>query len=1155
MSDENIFLLVSQQIVNLLQPIRQALVNQQAFQAFLYEVGWSATTFPKEYSDLATAIDKVVSDLKALANDAAVDDVLNVIKDFIPIYQAVRNPPAVPGGVDSTVFLAEAGKHIFALTATRYIQHTFPALNQALEATGVITHVDQPTPTSRTAFVEPGFDFAKVGDFFKSPGSFLNFVLQWGTAALDADLLQSMLLEFMSALNLDASAEEVPPDLQAGYQPDPTTVAETMNGRTRIGLLEGFVAGTPFQLGLEVLNLPADGTSPPGIVIQPFVPSSIGQSFQLRDDLSIQVRAGSDVASTFGILIRPGVPIEVRYPFEPGKTPPSAGFGLGLTFTPAAPIILIGSANHSRLEVQGLQAAVNLDFEGIETEVGVSVIPQKLNLTIKSADGDGFVGTLLGAVDVTSTIDASVTWSARRGLRLGDGAGFELTVKPNKSIGPLTLQQLTIALKGGDDNGAPAIIAQVGLDVSAALGPVTASLSKVGAQLALGLQEGNVGPFNLDVGFKAPTGVGIAVNGGPVSGGGFISFDPDAGRYSGALALQVYSVAVKAFGVIDTKLPPGGPSFSFFIIISAEFQPIQLGFGFTLLGVGGLLGINRGLDATALEAAVKAGSIDNILFPKNPIKDAPTILADVESIFPATNGTYAFGPLARIGWGTPAIIDARVGIVLIFPGTKIALLGVITALLPPGASKALALVEIHMDIDGLLDFPKKHFEMDAELHDSQVRGFPISGEMAARMDWGTNPNFAVSLGGFNPHFTPPTGFPTLRRLSIDLGIKGNPSATLQGYMALTSNTAQVGAALSVSAHAGGANLSGGLAFDALFVFSPFSFDASLSGGVHVDFHGVGFGMHFDGEISGPAPWHLHGDVSVSVLWFSASVGFDLTLGGESKPQLPAIDIWAGSTPDANGNQDVPGLQSAVTAPGNWTGVLPPGGYQVVSITQNDSTHSRVDPLGKATFQQKVAPFALGISKFAGRSRAKSDVTTVTVQTLSVNAVAVAEKNISPVPDFFAPVQYQNVPDSQALSSPSYQQLQGGFSFSSDDIVFGTEKPQAIMMETVLVGSSATPTTYNIPDDDTMQAMTARSATGTGGLRKSNVDRFVDLTVTTLPFALATETYGLVFKTTLARFSGSASTDSAYALQADKLAALTPDVRATLQIVPAHEIPA
>jgi hypothetical protein len=458
-----------------------------------------------------------------------------------------------------------------------------------------------------------------------------------------------------------------------------------------------------------------------------------------------------------------------------------------------------------------------------------------------------------------------------------------------------------------------------------------------------------------------------------------------------------------------------------------------------------------------------------------------------------------------------------------------------------------------MDVDGILDFPKKHFEMDAHLHDSQVRGFPISGDMAARMDWGQNPNFAVSMGGFNAHYTPPSKFPKLRRLSIDLGIKGNPSATLQGYMALTSNTAQVGAALDVSAHANGASLNGGLAFDALFVFSPFSFDATLEGGVHVDFHGAGFGMHFHGEISGPAPWHLRGDVCVSVLWWDACVGFDLTLGGDSKPELPAIDIWAGSAPDANGNQEVPGLQSAVTSAGNWTGVLPPGGYQIVSITQNDSTHSRVDPLGVATFQQKVAPLQLSISKFAGRSRPKNDVVTVTLQTLTVNAEdLVAKQRTKSVSDFFAPVQYQSVPDSQALSSPSFQQLPAGFNFSSDDIVFGTQKTQTLGIQTIIVGSTTTPV-YNVPDDTTLLKMTGRSATATGGLRKANIDRFVDLAAT-VPFALATEVFVLAAKSNLTRYSGDSTPDAAYALKADKLASLSPDVRATLQIVPLHELP-
>jgi len=48
-----------------------------------------------------------------------------------------------------------------------------------------------------------------------------------------------------------------------------------------------------------------------------------------------------------------------------------------------------------------------------------------------------------------------------------------------------------------------------------------------------------------------------------------------------------------AFGLLTTKLPDGKDGFSLVISILAEFQPIQIGFGFALTGVGGLIGINR----------------------------------------------------------------------------------------------------------------------------------------------------------------------------------------------------------------------------------------------------------------------------------------------------------------------------------------------------------------------------------------------------------------------------------------------------------------------------------------------------------------------------------------------------------------------------------
>ena len=77
-------------------------------------------------------------------------------------------------------------------------------------------------------------------------------------------------------------------------------------------------------------------------------------------------------------------------------------------------------------------------------------------------------------------------------------------------------------------------------------------------------------------------------------------------RVQGAGVSRVHAeiVTVKAIGLITTKMPDGSPGFSLLIIISAEFTPIQLGFGFTLNGVGGLCGINRNFVTDAIQAGL-----------------------------------------------------------------------------------------------------------------------------------------------------------------------------------------------------------------------------------------------------------------------------------------------------------------------------------------------------------------------------------------------------------------------------------------------------------------------------------------------------------------------------------------------------------------------
>jgi len=175
--------------------------------------------------------------------------------------------------------------------------------------------------------------------------------------------------------------------------------------------------------------------------------------------------------------------------------------------------------------------------------------------------------------------------------------------------------------------------------------------------------------------FKLPNGVGIVLDSNAVIGGGYLFIDSANGRYTGVLQLEMYCIAVKAVGLISTRMPDGSSGFSMLLIISAEFQPVQLGFGFTLNGVGGLIGVDRTMDVQVLQDGIKNHSLDSILFPADPLRDIQRILRDLNAAFPPAADRYVFGPMAIIGWGSPPIIRAKIGVLLEIPSPRLVLLG------------------------------------------------------------------------------------------------------------------------------------------------------------------------------------------------------------------------------------------------------------------------------------------------------------------------------------------------------------------------------------------------------------------------------------------------------------------------------------------------
>ena len=135
----------------------------------------------------------------------------------------------------------------------------------------------------------------------------------------------------------------------------------------------------------------------------------------------------------------------------------------------------------------------------------------------------------------------------------------------------------------------------------------------------------------------------------------FGCFDFDREEYAGALELVISDwITLKAIGLVTTKMPDGSKGFSLLVIITAEFGTgFQLGFGFTLNGVGGILGLNRIVNIDPLKDGIRTGAIESVMFPENVVANAPRIISDLRQFFPSHQNIFLVGPMPKIGVSGP----------------------------------------------------------------------------------------------------------------------------------------------------------------------------------------------------------------------------------------------------------------------------------------------------------------------------------------------------------------------------------------------------------------------------------------------------------------------------------------------------------------------
>jgi hypothetical protein len=206
---------------------------------------------------------------------------------------------------------------------------------------------------------------------------------------------------------------------------------------------------------------------------------------------------------------------------------------------------------------------------------------------------------------------------------------------------------------------------------------------------------------------------------------------------------------------------------------------------------------------------------------------------------------------------------------------------------------------------------------------------------------------------------------------------------------------------------------GHIQFDALFQFSPFYFLIEISASLSVNVFGAGlFSVSIRGQLDGPAPYHIKGHGSISLLFWDVDVDFEETWGESRDTKLEDINV-------------LPLLQDELKKKDTWQAQLPTGTNLLVSLRKMPAEEAALilHPLGVLHISQRAVPLEIKLDKVG--TRAPKDVNKLSV---AVTSGGLARKQDTF--ERFAPAQFQNFSDAEKLSKPAFQQERSGVDLSS-----------------------------------------------------------------------------------------------------------------------------
>lgn len=622
-----------------------------------------------------------------------------------------------------------------------------------------------------------------------------------------------------------------------------------------------------------------------------------------------------------------------------------------------------------------------------------------------------------GSSEPKTTTITAVSIDTGQGFYIGDGRGNERAVLPVRFSFPgVELREMAFGLVRNPAREVTAF--EITTSIAAKMGEAV-GMQIVGGGFVVtpaGVTE-HQAMFELPVSTRWPDAIGLRIKAGPITGGGFIQrvertykvdgVDIKRIEFGGTFQLQILKFGVSAIVILSPD------PFSLVLVMGIRFPvAIDLGMGFTLNGIGGILAIDRGLSIEELRSGMKEHILDKMLFPDNPIAEAPKLLDKVAHVFPPRDGGFVVGPIVELGWGSQAkFVEMKLGVVLALPDPMVVVLGSLRVRMP---SKEAPITDIRADV--FVAITPDYLLLFASMRDSTIAGFKISGDLGLYIGWTGEAEFEFSIGGFHPEYTKLTGktpkLGEMDRLTIDLSPSKNISFVIKAYFAVTAGSVQLGVDGRLNADFAVITVKAWLTLDMIFIWSPrFAFKVSICVGVEVEL--LGFTLckiEFMGSLRGTRPFELAGHVLVDV-WFLPTFDEDLgplTWGDSAPPAVDKVDALAIVT-------------AALNEVDAWKLPLPSHAAQMVTLGEVDGVDGRVaHPLAGLEVSQTQVPLGVKLAHI-GAAPVKADMVTLGMPSCSAGDAAAVSELRTPFP----PGHFFDLEGEKLLARSGFEALQGG----------------------------------------------------------------------------------------------------------------------------------